>query len=310
MVTNEEDSGLKEVLPMVLAFKASAMAEERGGWMQAKVFFVYRSVDTNDVKKLQKNQLKLLQEDLRGAAFEVANTRIYGIDEESSSEASIRDAHPVVVSQSTMIDSLNTFQFNVQEEKSDVKYFGNLKKGTVPPLDIPDWDYGTKVVALRNYIHNRVSEDGRWESHGLVEWRQYLELVWNGIETADFELGFLNHIEYMYYNDLRAKLLLHQQRVGKKYVEEFEILERKLQAEKNLEESFNHWWIIFRNNMEETIANEQDKVGKLLEERQSQRWKVEETKQWEIFCLDQERHWKGQGWNLWRGSRQKNFSYV
>lgn len=137
-------------------------------------------------------------------------------------------------------------------------------------------------------------EDGRWESHGLVEWRQYLELVWNCIETADFELGFLNRIEYMYYNDLRAKLLLHQQCVGKKYVEEFEILERKLQAERNLEESFNHWWIIFRHNMEETIANEQDKVGKLLEERQGQRWKVEETKQWGNFCLDQERHWKGQ----------------
>jgi hypothetical protein len=294
MVTNEEDNGLKEVLPMVmLAFKGSAMAEERGRWMQAKLFFVYRSVDTNDVEKLQNNQRKL-QEDLRGAAFEVANTRIYGIDEESSSEPSIRDTHPVVVSQSTMIDSLHNFQINAQEEKSDVKYFGNLKKGTVPPLDIPDWDYGTKVVALRNYIHNRVSVDGRWESHGLVEWRQYLELVWNCIETADFELGFLNRIEYMYYNNLRAKLLLHQQRVGKKYVEEFEILERKLQAEKNLEECFNHWWNIFRLNMEETIANEQDKVGKLLEQKQGQRWKVEETKQWDNFCLDQERHWKGQ----------------
>ncbi|CAK9275492.1 unnamed protein product [Sphagnum jensenii] len=294
MVTNEEDNGLKEVLPMVmLAFKGSAMAEERGKWMQAKLFFVYRSVDTNDVEKLQKNQRKL-QEDLRAAAFEVANTRIHGIDEESSSEPSIRAAHPVVVSQSTMIDTLNNFQINVQEVKSDVKYFGNLKKGTVPPLDIPDWDYGTKVVALRNYIHNRVSENGRWVSHGLVEWRQYLELVWNCIETADFELGFLNCIEYMYYNDLRAKLLLHQQRVGKKYVEEFEILERKLQAEKNLEESFNHWWNIFRHNMQETITNEQDKVGKLLEERQSQIWKVEETNRWYNFRSDQERHWKGQ----------------
>jgi hypothetical protein len=294
MVTNEEDNGLKEVLPMVmLAFKGSAMAEERGGWMQAKLFFVYRSVDTNDVGKLQKNQRKL-QEDLRGAAFEVANTRIYGIDEESSSEPSIRDAHPVVVSQSTMIDSLNNFQINVQEEKSDVKYLGNLKKGTVPPLDIPDWDYGTKVVALRNYIHNRVSEEGHWESHGLVQWKEYLKLVWNCIETADFELGFLNHVEYMYYNDLRTKLLQHQQRVGKKYVEEFEILERKLQAEKSLEESFNHWWNIFRHNMEETIANEQDQVGKLLEERQGQTWKVEETNRWYNFCSDQERHWNGQ----------------
>jgi hypothetical protein len=77
-------------------------------------------------------------------------------------------------------------------------------------------------------------------------------------------------------------------------VEEFEILQRKLQGEKNLEESFDHWWNIFRLNMEETIANEQDKVGKLLEERQGQRWKVEETKQWDKFCSDQERHWERQ----------------
>jgi hypothetical protein len=40
MVANEEDSGLKEVLPMVLlAFKGSAMAEKHAGRMQAKRFF-------------------------------------------------------------------------------------------------------------------------------------------------------------------------------------------------------------------------------------------------------------------------------
>jgi hypothetical protein len=76
MAANEEDSGFKEVLPMVmLASKKSAMAEEHGGQMQAKLFFVYRSVDTNDTKKLLMYQRKL-QEDLRRASHEIENLQI------------------------------------------------------------------------------------------------------------------------------------------------------------------------------------------------------------------------------------------
>jgi hypothetical protein len=195
MIANEEDSGLKEVLPMVmLAFKESAMAEEHGGQMQAKLFFVYRSVDTNDTKKLLRNQQKL-QEDLRQASDEIANLQINGVEEGGSQ----------VRQPPSTFNSLQNFRIDSDEEKSDVKFFGNLKKSNVPPFDVPDDEYGNKVVKLRKYINNRVL-DGGWESHGLKAWTKYLCMVWECIADANFELGFLNRIEYAHYHELQTKL--------------------------------------------------------------------------------------------------------
>ena len=72
MVSNEDDSALKEVLPMVfLAFKSSSMAEECGGKMKAKMVFVYRSVDINQKSKLEGNKRKL-RDNLREAEKEVS----------------------------------------------------------------------------------------------------------------------------------------------------------------------------------------------------------------------------------------------
>ncbi|CAK9878987.1 unnamed protein product [Sphagnum jensenii] len=281
MVANEEDSGFKEVLPMVLlAFKGSAMAEKHAGRMQAKLFFVYRSVDTNNTKALVNNQRKL-QNDLRDASLEISNTTIYGKVEGSSQ-----------VPGSHSINSLNNFKVDVQEERSDVKYFGNLKKGNVPPLDTPDWDYGTKVVELRKYIHERVLDGGRWQSHGLPEWTEYLTMVWECIANANFELGFLNHIQYSNYLDLQTELNACRQTVGRLWLREFEVLEGRLQVDKGLDQTMESLWNILFFNVKETIEEEADKVEKILEEKKWQTWKCKESALWSEFCLDQERHWK------------------
>jgi hypothetical protein len=281
MVANEEDSGLKEVLPMVLlAFKGSAMAEKHAGRMQAKLFFVYRSVDTNNTKALVNNQRKL-QKDLRDASLEISNTTIYGKVEGSSQ-----------VPRSHLINSLNNFKVDLQEERSDVKYFGNLKKGNVPPLDTPDWDYGTKVVELRKYIHDRVLDGGRWQSHGLPEWTEYLTMVWECIAIANFELGFLNHIQYSNYLDLQSELNTCRQTVGRMWLREFEVLEGRLQVDKGLDQTMETLWNILFFNVKETIEEEGDKVEKILEEKKWQTWKCKESALWSESCLDQERHWK------------------
>jgi len=175
MVANEEDSGFKEVLPMVmLASKKSAMAEEHGGQMQAKLFFVYRSVDTNDTKKLLMYQRKL-QEDLRRASHEIENLQI---NEVGKRGARVRQPP-------STLDFLQKFRIDSDEEKSDVKFFGNLKKSNVPPFDVPDDEYGNKVVKLRKYINNRVLHGG-WESRGLKAWSKYLCIVWQYIADANF----------------------------------------------------------------------------------------------------------------------------
>jgi hypothetical protein len=283
MVGNEEDSGLKEVLPMVmLAFKESAMAEDRGGQMQAKLFFVYRSVDTNDTKKLLKNQRKL-QEDLRQASQEIANLWINEGLEVGGSQ--VRQPH-------STLDSLQKFRIDPDEEKSDVKFFGNLKKSNVPPFDVPDWEYGIKVVKLREYINNRVLHGG-WESHGLKAWTKYLCMVWDCIADANFELGFLNSIEYTHYHELQTRLARCRQIVGHKWLEELEILEGTLQGaiRSELEMSTIGLMKTLKSKVEDTIKEETREVDKILQQKQCHKWKVEETSHWDNFCSDQERQW-------------------
>jgi hypothetical protein len=283
MVGNEEDSGLKEVLPMVmLAFKESAMAEDRGGQMQAKLVFVYRSVDTNDTKKLLKNQRKL-QEDLRQASQEIANLWINEGVEVGGSQ--VRQPH-------STLDSLQKFRIDPDEEKSDVKFFGNLKKSNVPPFDVPDWKYGIKVVKLREYINNRVVHGG-WESHGLKAWTKYLCMVWECIADANFELGFLNGIEYTHYHELQTRLARCRQIVGHKWLEELEILEGTLQGaiRSELEMSTIGLMKTLKSKVEDTIKEETREVDKILQQKQCHKWKVEETSHWGNFCSDQERQW-------------------
>jgi hypothetical protein len=282
MVANEEDSGLKEVLPMaMLAFKESAMAEEHGGQMQAKLFFVYRSVDTNDTKKLLMNQRKL-QEDLRRASHEIANLQINEVEEGGSQ----------VRQPPSTLDSLQNFRIDLDEENSDVKFFGNVKKSNVPPFDVPDDEYGNKVVKLRKYINNRVLHGG-WESHGLKAWTKYLCMVWECIADTNFELGFLNHIEYAHYQELQTKLARCRQIVGHKWLEELEILEGTLQGaiRSNLEMSAIGLMQTLKSKVEDTIKEETRKVNKILQQKQCQKWKVEETSCWGDFCSDQKRQW-------------------
>ena len=284
IVANEEDNGLKDVLPMVmLAFKGSAMAEKYAGRMQAKLFFVYRSIDTNDVKNLRKNQQKL-QEELREAAAEISHMRISGSTKGKPSLEALD-------STSLSINPLSNFKIDEEEEKSDVKYLGNLKKGNVPPLDVPDFDYGERVVELRKYIHKRITEKGEWEAHILQDWSEYLKMVWECIADANFELGFLNRLEYSRYLDLQAKLHPHRQRVGKKRLEEYEELDQKLRglpkedlsgAQEKLSENF-------MKKVDETCVQERRKMDRILEQKQWQRWKVKETERWEDFCLDLKR---------------------
>jgi len=190
------------------------------------------------------------------------------------------------------LDSLQKFRIDPDEEKSDVKFFGNLKKSNVPPFDVPDWEYGIKVVKLREYINNRVLHGG-WESHGLKAWTKYLCMVWDCIADANFELGFLNSIEYTHYHELQTRLARCRQIVGHKWLEELEILEGTLQGaiRSELEMSTIGLMKTLKSKVEDTIKEETREVDKILQQKQCHKWKVEETSHWGNFCSDQERQW-------------------
>jgi hypothetical protein len=135
-------------------------------------------------------------------------------------------------------------------------------------------------------------DGGRWQSHGLPEWTEYLTMVWDCIANANFELGFFNHIQYSNYLDLQTELNTCRQTVGRMWLKEFEVLEGRLQVDKGLDQTMENLWNILSFNVKETIEEEGDKVEKILENKKWQTWKSKESALWSESCLDQERHWK------------------
>jgi len=87
------------------------------------------------------------------------------------------------------------------------------------------------VEELREYIHERVLDAGRWKesTHELVEWKDYLGMVWQSISEANFELSFLDHIEHASYQEMQTKLAMSRQKVGKIWQDEFKTLTSNLQ---------------------------------------------------------------------------------
>jgi hypothetical protein len=137
-------------------------------------------------------------------------------------------------------------------------------------------------------------DGGCWQSHGLPEWTEYLTMVWECIANANFELGFLNHIQYSNYLDLQIELNTCRQTMGRVWLREFEVLERRLQVDKGLDQAMESLWNILFFNVKETIEEEGDKVEKILEDKKWQTWKCKESALWSESCLDQEQHWKNQ----------------
>ncbi len=45
------------------------------------------------------------------------------------------------------------------------------------------------------------------------------------------------------------------------------------------------------SKVEDTIKEETGEVDKILQQKQYQKWKVEETSRWGDFCSDQKRQW-------------------
>jgi hypothetical protein len=103
----------------------------------------------------------------------------------------------------------------------------------------------------------------------------------------------LNRIEYAHYHALQTKLARCRQTVGHKWLEELEILEGTLQGaiRSNLEMSSIGLMQTLESKVEDTIKDERREVDKILQQKQYQKWKVEETSRWGDFCSDQKRQW-------------------
>ncbi|KAH7306439.1 hypothetical protein KP509_22G012000 [Ceratopteris richardii] len=298
MVSNEDDLGLREILPMVLlAFKGSEIAEEYGQRIRSKIVFVYRSVDTNDQEKIKVSKQKLSRY-LMDAAREV--DRVQGrLD--CAREDAVLSSHrpgqghnqPESSSEDLQVDLKLDFQFN--DRHNDVKFFGNLKRGSNPPADTPEWDYGENILRLREYLHKRVVDDMfnnvPWEGSTFEEWGKHLTMVWDCILTSDFEISFRNKLQYVSYLELLEKIRQARTKVSSAYVEAFESFEQEVMMS---HENASH---IYDNSSARSIQLinhvrcQTLEVEKLFDANKSySEWKSSELEQWDHFCSSTE-HW-------------------
>ena len=295
---NEEDSAIKEVLPIVmLAFKGSNIAQESAGRLSSLLFFVYSKVGTSprDLKGFEENRRQLVME-LQSAADKIAGSKVAG--SESSSENNHLESGG-----KNLRKFLTNFKTSENEGESDVKYIGLLNKGDKPPNDIPNCEYGEKAHQLLEYIHKRRKQCAL-KSQTLKGWVEYLELVMKCINTSDFELHFKMALQFQSYNDLKDKLYHIREELSRKYCDTYNSVERQLlTAEQepkidDLIKELNRG--VAENDLKQTTV-----VNDLLDKKEFVQFKTDELRQWNYFKSEKQRTWE----QLWRDAHETKWKF-
>ncbi|KAH7306436.1 hypothetical protein KP509_22G011800 [Ceratopteris richardii] len=310
MVSNEDDIGLREILPMVLlAFKGSEIAEKYGQKIRSKIVFVYRSIDTNDKGKIKGSKQKLSRY-LKDAAREVNNLKSRldcWTEGHNQPESSCEDSEVGL-----------KLDFTSDDHYTDIKFFGNLKRGSNPPADTPEWDYGENVLQLREYLHKRVdtpewdygenvlqlreylhkrvvddtSNNVPWEASSFEEWGKRLTMVWNCILTSNFEISFRTQMQYASYLELHKKMNIIRSEVSKVYFEAFKSFENMV-LENPEKASDIHCDAAYVRplKLRDAVDSKRQEVLRLFETNKAyNEWKASVLAQWDLFC-SQTDHW-------------------
>ena len=116
------------------------MAEDNGGRLSSKLFFIYNRIDTTQKEKLG-NIIQTLGTSLNEAFDHVQSL--------SGNSTQFKLKNPFG---NFILDASNS-------SCSDVFVLGNVKKEFEPPGDIPAAAYGETLVQLREHVHQRVTEE-------------------------------------------------------------------------------------------------------------------------------------------------------
>eukprot|EP00794_Sanderia_malayensis_P004911 gene4911-5557_t len=281
---NEEDSAIKEVLPIVmLAFKGSNIAEQVSGRLRSMMFFVYSRVDTSKqaLEKFANNRRKL-QVELQQAILKIEESN-------TSLNRFMRD-----------------FTLGNNEEDSDVKYIGLLNKGELPPEDTPNFDFGKKVADLREYMLRRLCEND-FQSQTLTKWCDYFELVSQCVEATDFELNFKSAMEYQAYKTLRAKIESARSKVLMSYSEQYASRESDiLNVQEGQKLEYTDLELKLHSGVEPVILEQGNMIKKLLEEDSFRNFQVSELQSWKDFIT----HTKETQSKLLKDCHKTQFEYA
>jgi GTPase Era involved in 16S rRNA processing len=208
MINNEEDTAAREILPIVmLAYQQSELAAKSTNQLKTKLFFVYTRIDTNEKNKLS-GIAQSLSLELRKAAADLEQTQ------RDSANDSIND------DQNFASELLHDFL------PEDIQFLGKLKVRDKPPEDVPEFDYGYDIVKLNAYIHGRLTGSSpRWQARELSKFADYLNAIWQCVQTVDFTLSFRTVLERWAYEDLQGYCREMYGKLASLYSSEYDKLE-------------------------------------------------------------------------------------
>ena len=297
----ENDAAIKEILPIVLlAYKGSKIAEEKGGRLSSMMFFVYNRIDTQQKEKLG-SILQILGTSLHEAFYKVSQLSVLSTDDSSNYSSS------ECISNSTEKNLFRRFKLDASNSsESDVRIMGNIKKNFSPPDDVPDPAYGEALCAFREHIHSRVVglDPGslkQWTSRSLIEILDYLTLVWICIQSADFTLNFKTVLDRVAFEQLSREYKECEKKLTYLYLDsnaeiEKKILEMKQKPEGIRELSFEELDGELENSIrcKRTVVDNEIKAA-LVQSGRS-KWKNDFETQWEMFKSVEKKRWAERLW--------------
>ena len=192
-----------------MAYQGSQLAEDNGGQLSTRMFFVYNRIDTSQGNKLN-SIIQTLGTSLHTAFRDV---RI--------STGNLTSESPFANFKLVTSDSSG----------SDVCILGNVKKQSEPPWDVPDEAYGKGVMQFREHIHQRVTnvECGKiWKSRSIIEFSNYIKNVWTCICSANFIFSFSTIMEQIAFNKLESQYKIIERKLAEAYEKSFENVKDKM----------------------------------------------------------------------------------
>ena len=186
MINNEEDTATREILPIVmLAYQQSELAAKSTNQLKTKLIFVYTRIDTNEKNKLS-GIAQSLSLELRRAAADLEQSQRRSVSEPQTEDRPLA---------SELLSDFRT---------EDIQFLGKLKVRDRPPDDVPEFDYGYDIVKLNTYIYDRlIKSSSSWRARDLSKFAEYLNVIWQCVQTVDFTLSFRTILERWAYEDLQ-----------------------------------------------------------------------------------------------------------
>jgi hypothetical protein len=267
-------------LPIVLmAYQGSQLAENNGGRLSSRMFFVYNRIDTNQKKKCD-SIIQPLGNSLHYAFSQVQNS----IGKESTnwkSESPFSDFK--------LISS--------DSSARDVCILGNVNKQTEPPGDVPDEEYGEELIQLREHIHRRVTNgegNTKWKSRSIGEFSSYIKNVWKCICSADFIFTFATVFEHMKFGKLDIEYKKNELKLAEAYEKSFANIRNEMiiTADKNSPVSFENFEEKLRNELHQIQMELDKEVDDLVKKKGEEKWKLQFENMWENNKKEQVFNWK------------------